>query len=94
LQERQCGALTQVAAGTSPSLATLPTAGLTGLSSLIVADVQYTFSPLFLKFITGPISMFRSAYLPTRVGSATMYVQYLPPTGATGDVFVSCPGYP
>lgn len=93
LQERVCGtALTQNLPGSSPSLTTLPTSGLTGVNSLIVADVQYQFTPLFVKFITGPISMFRTAYLPARVGSATPYVQYVAPTGAPTDFF--CPGYP
>jgi hypothetical protein len=95
LDERACTALGQVAAGSAPSLSTVPTAGVTGLSSLIVADVQYTFTPLFLAFITGPIAMFRSAYLPTRVGSATPYVQYIAPAGGSAtDVFQNCPGYP
>jgi len=90
---RACGTLAQTLPGSNPSLTTLPTEGVSGLSSLVVADVQYTFTPLFFNFITGPITMFRSAYLPTRVGSVASYVQYVAPTGVQTDYDQICSGY-
>jgi Flp pilus assembly protein TadG len=81
---RPCGGLVLTAAGTPPSMSTLPiltTPPLVGLTSLLVVDVQYKFSPLFLQWITGPIEMHRTAYLPPR--AATVYIEYSSPASAT-----------
>jgi hypothetical protein len=56
-----------------------------------VVDVYYTFQPMFLKFITGPISMMRSAYFSPRTGTSNAWVQYYP---VTNDTTVLCSGYP
>lgn len=89
-QTRACGALTPVSTSSHSSLTTLPE-GLYGPYSLIVADVDYTFTPLFSKFITGPVTFLESAYLPPRIGTAANYVFYTPVTyQPTGPV---CTGY-
>ncbi len=87
---RPCGVLAQVSASTSPSLTTLPTAGMTALSSVVVADVSYTFTPLFGRFF-GSFSIFRSTFLPPRVGTAQQYVEY-DTANATTDKSI-CTGY-
>jgi Flp pilus assembly protein TadG len=62
-------------AGSPSSLTTLPM-GVFGPYSLIVADISYTWTPTFAKFITGPITFFESAYVPPRSGTAGQYVEY------------------
>lgn len=75
---RPCGVQFQaVPAGTAPSLTTLPI-GVFGPYSLMVADVSYTWTPIFAKFLTGPITFFESAYVPPRSGTITQYVEYTP----------------
>ncbi|MBV9785954.1 MAG: pilus assembly protein [Acidisphaera sp.] len=95
-QERPCGTI-----GTSPptppanppanyaGLHSLP-AGVFSASSLIVADVSATYVPLFVGFLTGPVTLFRSSYIPPRIGSNAQYVPYSP----AGYPVESCPGYP
>jgi Flp pilus assembly protein TadG len=88
-QTRSCGTLTPVPTTTTghSSLTTLPQ-GLYGPYSLVVADVQYTFTPTFLTFITGPVTFLESAYLPPRIGAAADYVLYSPTTSSS-----ICSGY-
>lgn len=97
--KRLCGPLSFVAdtQGTNP--ATLPT-GVAGPEPLIVVDVQYTFTPVFFKFITGPVVMKQSAYFPPRVGVPmtspaypipSNWFQYFP---GGADSTTLCPSYP
>lgn len=97
--KRLCGTLNFVpdTQGTDP--ATLPT-DVAGPEPLIVVDVEYTFNPVFLKFITGPVVMKQSAYFPPRIGVPltsqahpipSNWFQYFP---GTGDSTTLCPSYP
>ena len=86
-QTRACGTLLPVAVGVHSTLTNLPQ-GLFGPYSLLIADVQYTFTPSFLTFVSGPVTFFESTYLPPRIGTAGQYVEYKPNTAAA-----VCPGY-
>jgi len=48
-------------------LSTLRTAGITYPDPILVADVRYSYTPAFFKFITGTIDFVVSAYWPVRV---------------------------
>ncbi len=54
----------------------LPVAEMTTLSSVVVADVSYEYQPLFSGFVTGPIMLQRSAFLPLRAGMPSQDIQY------------------
>jgi Flp pilus assembly protein TadG len=88
---RPCGAIAQVAPTQQVTINNLPTAGMTGLQSLVIADVTYIYQPLFTGFVFGPITVQRTAFLPPRTGSAVQYVEYDVANAAT-DPYV-CPGY-
>lgn len=45
---------------------TLRIAGITYPDPIVVADVSYTYTPAFLRFITGPLTFVASAYWPVR----------------------------
>ena len=87
---RPCGVLAQVAPTAAPQLTTLPTAGMTALSSVVVADVSYNFKPMFGRFL-GAFTITRSTFLPPRVGTASQYTQYDTANAATDKAV--CPGY-
>jgi len=87
IQTRPCGVQQQVPNDQANSQTVLPV-GVAGPSPLLVVDVAYTFEPLFFAFLTGPVPMLRTAYLPPRIGSNTQYVVYSP-----SGTSVSCPGY-
>ena len=78
--------LTPVADGTGSTESTLPM-GLYGPYSLLVADVAYTFTPMFLNYIMGNVTFTESAYVPPRIGTSRQYVQYSPDPSS-----VTCPG--
>ncbi len=87
---RPCGPL--VATGTDASVqsfGTLPPDAFTS-SPLLVVDVTYRFVPIFTQFITGPILMTRSAYMPLRTGADAQWVSYVDPTTSQP----MCPGLP
>jgi Flp pilus assembly protein TadG len=88
---RACGVVAQVTPTQPTSIANLPTAGMTALTSLVVADVSYTYWPLFSGFMTGPVVLQRTAFLPPRSGAPTAYVEY-DLTNAATDPSI-CPGY-
>jgi hypothetical protein len=48
-------------------MSTLRTGGITYPDPILVTDVQYTYTPAFFRFITGPLSFVASAYWPVRV---------------------------
>ncbi len=88
---RPCGVIAQVASSQQTTITTLPTAGMTAISSLIVADVSYVYQPLFNGFITGPMTLQRTAFLPPRTGKPSQYVQYDIVNAKTNSSV--CPGY-
>ena len=71
-----CGAITKVGSDQQATLSNLPISDMSTLTSVVVADVSYTYRPLFSSFVTGPITMQRTAFLPPRAGMPTDYVQY------------------
>ncbi len=71
-----CGVVAQVAPGQQGTLSNLPITGMTTLTSVVVADVSYIYTPLFSGFVTGPIKLQRTTFLPPRTGKPSQYVQY------------------
>ena len=51
---------------------------------VMVIDMTYAFTPLFLGGLIGPIQMARSAYFPARSGNLDQSVSYL-------DAAAQCP---
>jgi Flp pilus assembly protein TadG len=98
---RACGVIPQVPATQQVTINNLPTAGMTTLTSIVIADVTYVYQPLFSGFFLGSVTLTRTAFLPPRVGSATQYVQYHPADSTTSPSNSStnssnstlCPGY-
>jgi Flp pilus assembly protein TadG len=82
-------ALTATGDDLDPSPSTLPV-DTYGASPLLVADVTYTFTPLFFTFLTGPMTMTRTAFFSTRTGRVSDWIHYVEPTGAG----LRCSGYP
>lgn len=75
---------------TLPPSAYLPPSTVSQPYPLIVADVQYTYVPLFSKFITGNITFFRSRFVSPRIGTSDAYVRFIGTT--SGNVQVTlCP---
>lgn len=81
---RACGKLQPVPDNNPTSYTTLPQ-GNFGPTSLLVADVSYTFHPLFFGFLIGDINMMHSAYISPRINNETRLVV----TGLAG-VSVTC----
>jgi Flp pilus assembly protein TadG len=48
-------------------MSTLRVGGITYPDPILVADVSYTYTPTFLRFITGPVTFVASAYWPVRI---------------------------
>ncbi len=71
-----CGIVTQVTPDQQATVNNLPSSGMTTLTSVVVADVSYKYQPLFSGFVTGPITLQRTAFLPPRAGKPTPWVQY------------------
>ena len=65
---RACGALEQESATglRSGDLTSIPTAGITNPGPILVADVHYQYTPLFLNFVTGPIDFWATSFWPVR----------------------------
>lgn len=88
---RSCGVVTQVAPTEPATMTNLPIWGMTTVTSVVIADVIYKYKPLFSGFITGPVILQRTAFLPPRAGKPTDYVQYDKKNALTNrDI---CPGY-
>jgi Flp pilus assembly protein TadG len=85
-QLRACGPLTSVPDAEATSYTTLPASNF-GPTSLLVADISYTFQPIFFGFLIGNIPMMQSAYVSPRIGNG---IQLLAAGGK--GVNVSCPG--
>jgi Flp pilus assembly protein TadG len=82
---RACGPLAAAPNNNGPSYLTLPV-GNFGQTSLLVADISYTFQPMFFGFITGNIPMMQSAYVSPRINNQTT----LSSAGGAG-ISVTCP---
>jgi Flp pilus assembly protein TadG len=80
--------ITSVPDTASPSPTTLPVDAYSS-SPLLVADVTYTFQPVFLIAIQTSITMTSSAYFSPRTGGPANWVQFTDTTPA-----IQCPGYP
>jgi Flp pilus assembly protein TadG len=78
-QLRACGKLTKVPNESATSYATLP-AGDFGRTSLLVADISFTFTPNFFGFLIGDIPMMQSAYISPRIDNGIALV----PAGGPG----------
>ena len=76
---------------TSPSSTTLP-ADVYTAAPLLVVDVNYTFRPLFLTFVTANVTMTRSAYFPPRTGLTSNWIKYY--FAGAPDATTLCSGYP
>jgi len=81
---RACGPLQSVPNNNAPSYSTLP-AGDFGATSLLVADISYTFQPVLFGFLIGNIPMMQSAYISPRIDNG---IQLLVTGG--GGVSVQC----
>jgi Flp pilus assembly protein TadG len=88
---RPCGVIAQVAPTQQTTINNLPTAGMTGLQSIVIADVSYIYQPLFTGFVVGPVTLQRTAFLPPRTGTAAQYIEYDVANAATDPAI--CPGY-
>ncbi len=92
---RACGTVTQVSTAALPIYAnnlpsTVPTAGISSaLTSMLVVDAIYTFTPIFAKFI-GTVTMRQTAYFNQRSYLAP-YITYNTAGAASGGV--TCTGY-
>jgi len=86
---RACGTLTSVPNTQARSLTTLP-AGLITPPSILVADLITQYTPLFTAFITGPIQIMRSGYMPPRALGSASYVQLSMNSTVNGYI---CSGY-
>jgi hypothetical protein len=84
-QLRPCGPIASAPNTDATSYTTLP-AGNFGATSLLVADISYTFTPMFFGFLIGDIPMMQSAYVSPRVGNG---IQLLAAGGK--GVNVTCP---
>ncbi len=65
---RACGPLAAAPNGDAASYLTLPV-GNFGATSLLVADISYTFVPMFFGFLVGAIPMMQSAYVSPRINT-------------------------
>ena len=65
---RLCGVLNHVSDTTPASMATLPEDAFQAQPALLV-DLSYTYNPLFLKTLIGPIPMHETAIFPVRIGN-------------------------
>ena len=86
---RPCGtSLTPVADSSTPTPTTLPT-DLYGPGSVLVVDIVYTYTPLFIQNLFGSIKISRSAFLAPR------YVPLVKYQVIAGDdqIGSECPGF-
>ena len=82
---RPCGSPAVVSNNITPTTGSL-SAGDVGVTSLLVADVSYTFQPMFLGFVLVTIPMTQSASVSPRIGNG---VKLLIDGGAASTII--CP---
>lgn len=73
-QLRACGTLASVPDTNAASYAALPADNF-GPTSLLVADVSFTFQPIFFGFLFGNIPMMQSAYISPRIDNGIQLVR-------------------
>ncbi len=93
---RACGTVTQTTATANTVLvnnlpSTVPTSGITALTSVLVVDVVYNFSPIFGKFL-GNITMRQTAYFNQR-SIVAPYITYNTAGASSGGVVCTSQGY-
>ena len=95
---RPCMQLNQTgpAADAPGDLTSLPTANVASPDPLLVVDVHYRFTPLFLNFVTGPIDFWASGYWAVRsvdpnAAASAQYTKYDTANQAGGAG--KCSGY-
>lgn len=92
---RACGTLSEVSNTATTDYTNLPTAAFaastkSNSSNFIVADVSVKYTPMFTKFITGPVTFFSSAYGAAR-GTSSDFIRYDTANAATNSQV--CTGY-
>ena len=85
---RSCGPLASAPDTDAASYTTLP-AGDFGPTSLLVADISYTFQPIFFGFLIGDIPMMQSAYVSPRIDNG---IQLVSNSGIGISVNCAAPG--
>jgi Flp pilus assembly protein TadG len=70
--KRMCGSIGQSQDTDPPALNTMPK-GTYGPVTVLVADLSYTYTPLFSGYVIGPITLNRTAYLSARTGNTLQY---------------------
>ena len=80
---RTCGSLPAAPDIDGASYATIP-ASVFGSTSILVADIAYTFRPYFFGFVIGNLAMMESAYISPRINNTTQLV----PAGGIGTNLV------
>ncbi len=81
---RQCGLVSQVAQSQAATFTSIPTAGMTNLSSVLVVDVTFRYQPLFTQVFVGPQTFMHTALLPPRLTPPSADDQYIDYVTATG----------
>lgn len=84
---RPCGTLSSKSDTSAPSSSTLP-ADAFGPTSLLVVDVFYNYQPILLNYLTGPVAMHYTAYLPPRSGTIGQWIRYV-----NSGVGTNCAGW-
>jgi hypothetical protein len=75
---------------TLPPSVYLPPSAASQPYPIIVADLQYTYTPMFLRFLSGPITFFRSRFVSPRIGTSAAYVLFAGPTSGSGVQVTAC----
>ncbi len=99
---RACGNPTQVAptqqlTKTQTPLTVLRTLNISAPDPILVADVHYQYTPMFLRFLTGPLDFWATGYWSVRTGDpaktvAQQYTRYDIANAAGGAN--KCAGFP
>jgi len=99
---RSCGTLTQIAHDAplkidQTQISVLRTAEVAKPDALLIADVNYKYTPVFLKVLTGSIDLWATSMSPARSGDsvsqgASQGVQYTTFSGSGGTG--NCPNVP
>lgn len=65
---RPCMQLSQTtpAAGVAGDLTSVRTLGVTNPDPMLIVDTHYRYTPMFFRFVTGPIDFWSSGYWPVR----------------------------
>lgn len=95
---RPCMQLKQTTstAGVQGDLTSVRTLGVTNPDAMLIVDTHYRYTPLFFRFVTGPVDFWSSGYWPIRSfnpnGAASARWTRYDITNQSGGVG-KCPGY-